>query len=193
MVWYACSAESKTFCFLFLHVFACRRFLEADHPHQLSSKFCRVNEEMLASWPKGKLHGQRLIFLKCLYPYRKLKIGVSAGYSVLSLCMHLQERPQFKQVLVTLETMANDSRLPDQCNSFLHNKDQWRYTHTHTHARLAYWVCLHCVWDWGISCHFLCEYSNTSLSLSCQNVKCSLRFTVLQIKLNMHAHKWNIQ
>uniref|UniRef100_A0A672ISL5 Protein kinase domain-containing protein n=1 Tax=Salarias fasciatus TaxID=181472 RepID=A0A672ISL5_SALFA len=37
-----------------------------------------------------------------------------------------KERPQFKQVLVTLETMANDSRLPDQCNSFLHHKDQWR-------------------------------------------------------------------
>ncbi|XP_028328464.1 mitogen-activated protein kinase kinase kinase 20-like [Gouania willdenowi] len=37
-----------------------------------------------------------------------------------------KERPQFKQVLVTLEAMANDSRLPDQCNSFLHNKDQWR-------------------------------------------------------------------
>ncbi|XP_029929893.1 mitogen-activated protein kinase kinase kinase 20-like [Myripristis murdjan] len=37
-----------------------------------------------------------------------------------------KERPQFKQVLMTLETMANDSRLPDQCNSFLHNKDQWR-------------------------------------------------------------------
>uniref|UniRef100_A0A3B4Y451 Mitogen-activated protein kinase kinase kinase 20-like n=1 Tax=Seriola lalandi dorsalis TaxID=1841481 RepID=A0A3B4Y451_SERLL len=37
-----------------------------------------------------------------------------------------KERPQFKQVLVTLETMSNDSRLPDQCNSFLHNKDQWR-------------------------------------------------------------------
>ncbi|XP_024129623.1 mitogen-activated protein kinase kinase kinase 13-B [Oryzias melastigma] len=37
-----------------------------------------------------------------------------------------KERPPFKQVLVTLETMANDSRLPDQCNSFLHNKDQWR-------------------------------------------------------------------
>uniref|UniRef100_A0A3Q1IZ41 Protein kinase domain-containing protein n=1 Tax=Anabas testudineus TaxID=64144 RepID=A0A3Q1IZ41_ANATE len=37
-----------------------------------------------------------------------------------------KERPQFKQVLAILETMANDSRLPDQCNSFLHNKDQWR-------------------------------------------------------------------
>ncbi|XP_041849645.1 probable serine/threonine-protein kinase roco7 [Melanotaenia boesemani] len=43
-------------------------------------------------------------------------------------CWHAdsKERPHFKQVLVTLETMANDSRLPDQCNSFLHNKDQWR-------------------------------------------------------------------
>ncbi|XP_053294833.1 mitogen-activated protein kinase kinase kinase 7 isoform X1 [Pleuronectes platessa] len=37
-----------------------------------------------------------------------------------------KERPQFKQMLVILEAMANDSRLPDQCNSFLHNKDQWR-------------------------------------------------------------------
>ncbi|CAJ1071998.1 protein kinase Npk [Xyrichtys novacula] len=37
-----------------------------------------------------------------------------------------KERPHFKQVLVTLETMSHDSRLPDQCNSFLHNKDQWR-------------------------------------------------------------------
>uniref|UniRef100_A0A4W5QHC0 Protein kinase domain-containing protein n=1 Tax=Hucho hucho TaxID=62062 RepID=A0A4W5QHC0_9TELE len=37
-----------------------------------------------------------------------------------------KERPVFKQVLGTLETMSNDSRLPDQCNSFLHNKDQWR-------------------------------------------------------------------
>ena len=37
----------------------------------------------------------------------------------------------FKQVLGTLETMSNDSRLPDQCNSFLHNKEKWRYTHTH--------------------------------------------------------------
>ncbi|XP_017277751.1 mitogen-activated protein kinase kinase kinase 13-A-like isoform X2 [Kryptolebias marmoratus] len=37
-----------------------------------------------------------------------------------------KERPQFKQVLLTLESMANDSRLPDQCNSFLHHKDQWR-------------------------------------------------------------------
>ncbi|KAM6948345.1 mitogen-activated protein kinase kinase kinase 12-like [Aplochiton taeniatus] len=37
-----------------------------------------------------------------------------------------KERPVFKQVLATLESMSNDSRLPDQCNSFLHNKDQWR-------------------------------------------------------------------
>uniref|UniRef100_A0A8K9XQ97 Protein kinase domain-containing protein n=1 Tax=Oncorhynchus mykiss TaxID=8022 RepID=A0A8K9XQ97_ONCMY len=37
-----------------------------------------------------------------------------------------KERPVFKQVLGILETMSNDSRLQDQCNSFLHNKDQWR-------------------------------------------------------------------
>ncbi|XP_055740173.1 mitogen-activated protein kinase kinase kinase 20-like [Salvelinus fontinalis] len=37
-----------------------------------------------------------------------------------------KERPVFKQVLGTLETMSKDSRLPEQCNSFLHNKDQWR-------------------------------------------------------------------
>ncbi|KAJ8011704.1 hypothetical protein DPEC_G00061010 [Dallia pectoralis] len=37
-----------------------------------------------------------------------------------------KERPVFKQVLGTLETMSKDSRLPDQCNSFLHNKNQWR-------------------------------------------------------------------
>uniref|UniRef100_A0A4W5PZS1 Mitogen-activated protein kinase kinase kinase 20 n=1 Tax=Hucho hucho TaxID=62062 RepID=A0A4W5PZS1_9TELE len=37
-----------------------------------------------------------------------------------------KERPVFKQVLGTLETMSEDSRLPEQCNSFLHNKDQWR-------------------------------------------------------------------
>lgn len=28
-------------------------YLEADHPHQLSSKFCRAYEEMLASRSKG--------------------------------------------------------------------------------------------------------------------------------------------
>lgn len=54
----------------------------------------------------------------------------------LSWCLlYLQERPQFKQVLAILETMANDSRLPDQCNSFLHNKDQWRYTNLRTQLR----------------------------------------------------------
>lgn len=30
-------------------------YLEADHPHQLSSKFCRAYEEMLASRAKGNL------------------------------------------------------------------------------------------------------------------------------------------
>lgn len=56
--------------------------------------------------------------------------------------MLLQERPLFKQVLLTLENMANDSRLPEQCNSFLHNKDQWRYAHIHT---CTHWLYLHLV------------------------------------------------
>ncbi|KAL4635835.1 mitogen-activated protein kinase kinase kinase MLT isoform X1 [Arapaima gigas] len=37
-----------------------------------------------------------------------------------------KERPMFKQILTTLESMLNDSQLPDQCNSFLHNKAEWR-------------------------------------------------------------------
>lgn len=43
-------------------------------------------------------------------------------------CWHAEpkERPVFKQVLSTLESMSNDSKLPDQCNSFLHNKAEWR-------------------------------------------------------------------
>ncbi|XP_056145911.1 mitogen-activated protein kinase kinase kinase 20-like isoform X4 [Lampris incognitus] len=37
-----------------------------------------------------------------------------------------KERPMFKQILSTLESMSNDSQLPQQCNSFLHNKAEWR-------------------------------------------------------------------
>ncbi|KAL0963844.1 hypothetical protein UPYG_G00314310 [Umbra pygmaea] len=37
-----------------------------------------------------------------------------------------KERPMFKQIIATLESMANDSKLPDQCNSFLQNKAEWR-------------------------------------------------------------------
>uniref|UniRef100_A0A3B5MML6 Mitogen-activated protein kinase kinase kinase 20a n=1 Tax=Xiphophorus couchianus TaxID=32473 RepID=A0A3B5MML6_9TELE len=37
-----------------------------------------------------------------------------------------KERPMFKQILCTLESMAKDSQLPEQCNSFLHNKAEWR-------------------------------------------------------------------
>ncbi|KAM6934735.1 mitogen-activated protein kinase kinase kinase 20 isoform 2-T2 [Xenentodon cancila] len=37
-----------------------------------------------------------------------------------------RERPMFKQVLSTLESMSKDSQLPQQCNSFLHNKAEWR-------------------------------------------------------------------
>ncbi|XP_016122436.1 mitogen-activated protein kinase kinase kinase MLT-like [Sinocyclocheilus grahami] len=47
-----------------------------------------------------------------------------------------KERPQFKQVLSTLETMKNDSRLPGQCNSFLHNKAEWRCEIEETLERL---------------------------------------------------------
>uniref|UniRef100_A0A674MCA9 Protein kinase domain-containing protein n=1 Tax=Takifugu rubripes TaxID=31033 RepID=A0A674MCA9_TAKRU len=37
-----------------------------------------------------------------------------------------KDRPMFKQILATLESMSNDSQLPQQCNSFLHNKAEWR-------------------------------------------------------------------
>uniref|UniRef100_A0A672JLP7 Protein kinase domain-containing protein n=1 Tax=Salarias fasciatus TaxID=181472 RepID=A0A672JLP7_SALFA len=37
-----------------------------------------------------------------------------------------KERAMFKQILSTLESMSNDSQLPQQCNSFLHNKAEWR-------------------------------------------------------------------
>ncbi|XP_008326503.1 mitogen-activated protein kinase kinase kinase 20 [Cynoglossus semilaevis] len=37
-----------------------------------------------------------------------------------------RERPVFRQILYTLESMSNDSQLPQQCNSFLHNKAEWR-------------------------------------------------------------------
>ncbi|KAM7380533.1 hypothetical protein PAMP_003822 [Pampus punctatissimus] len=37
-----------------------------------------------------------------------------------------KERPIFKEILYTLESMSNDTQLPEQCNSFLHNKAEWR-------------------------------------------------------------------
>ncbi|XP_018540322.1 mitogen-activated protein kinase kinase kinase 20 isoform X3 [Lates calcarifer] len=37
-----------------------------------------------------------------------------------------KERPMFKQILSTLESISKDSQLPQQCNSFLHNKAEWR-------------------------------------------------------------------
>uniref|UniRef100_A0A8C6PX62 Sterile alpha motif and leucine zipper containing kinase AZK n=1 Tax=Nothobranchius furzeri TaxID=105023 RepID=A0A8C6PX62_NOTFU len=37
-----------------------------------------------------------------------------------------KERPMFRQILSTLESMSKDRRLPEQCNSFLHNKAEWR-------------------------------------------------------------------
>ncbi|XP_052004111.1 mitogen-activated protein kinase kinase kinase 20-like isoform X2 [Xyrauchen texanus] len=37
-----------------------------------------------------------------------------------------KDRPIFKQILSTLESMWNDTQLPDECNTFLHNKAEWR-------------------------------------------------------------------
>uniref|UniRef100_A0A2D4J7M2 Serine-threonine/tyrosine-protein kinase catalytic domain-containing protein n=2 Tax=Micrurus lemniscatus lemniscatus TaxID=129467 RepID=A0A2D4J7M2_MICLE len=37
-----------------------------------------------------------------------------------------KKRPSFKQIISILDAMSNDSNLPDQCNSFLHNKAEWR-------------------------------------------------------------------
>uniref|UniRef100_A0A3Q3VL76 Mitogen-activated protein kinase kinase kinase 20 n=1 Tax=Mola mola TaxID=94237 RepID=A0A3Q3VL76_MOLML len=37
-----------------------------------------------------------------------------------------KERLMFKQILSMLESMSNDTTLPQQCNSFLHNKAEWR-------------------------------------------------------------------
>ncbi|XP_016319652.1 mitogen-activated protein kinase kinase kinase 20 [Sinocyclocheilus anshuiensis] len=37
-----------------------------------------------------------------------------------------KDRPLFKHILSTLESMWNDSHLPDECNTFLHNKAEWR-------------------------------------------------------------------
>ncbi|KAM6986584.1 mitogen-activated protein kinase kinase kinase 20 isoform 1-T1 [Aplochiton taeniatus] len=37
-----------------------------------------------------------------------------------------KQRPVFKQILSTLESMSNDSQLSEQCNTFLHNKAEWR-------------------------------------------------------------------
>ncbi|XP_034069293.1 mitogen-activated protein kinase kinase kinase 20 isoform X1 [Gymnodraco acuticeps] len=47
-----------------------------------------------------------------------------------------KERPMFKQILSTLESMSNDSQLPQQCNSFLHNKAEWRFEIEATLERL---------------------------------------------------------
>nr|XP_044624645.1 mitogen-activated protein kinase kinase kinase 20 isoform X2 [Equus asinus] len=37
-----------------------------------------------------------------------------------------KKRPSFKQIISILESMSNDTKLSDQCNSFLHNKAEWR-------------------------------------------------------------------
>ncbi|XP_077304147.1 mitogen-activated protein kinase kinase kinase 20 isoform X2 [Lithobates pipiens] len=47
-----------------------------------------------------------------------------------------KKRPSFKQIIANLESMSNDSKLPDQCNSFLHNKAEWRCEIEETLERL---------------------------------------------------------
>nr|XP_033800951.1 mitogen-activated protein kinase kinase kinase 20 isoform X5 [Geotrypetes seraphini] len=47
-----------------------------------------------------------------------------------------KKRPSFKQIISNLESMANDSKLPDQCNSFLHHKAEWRCEIEETLERL---------------------------------------------------------
>lgn len=37
-----------------------------------------------------------------------------------------KERPLFKHILSTLESMWSDTQLPDKCNTFLQNKAEWR-------------------------------------------------------------------
>ncbi|XP_057602890.1 mitogen-activated protein kinase kinase kinase 20 isoform X2 [Hippopotamus amphibius kiboko] len=37
-----------------------------------------------------------------------------------------KKRPSFKQIISILESMSHDANLPDQCNSFLHHKAEWR-------------------------------------------------------------------
>ncbi|XP_076026044.1 mitogen-activated protein kinase kinase kinase 20 [Genypterus blacodes] len=37
-----------------------------------------------------------------------------------------KERPVFRQILSTLDSMSNDTQLQQQCNSFLHHKTEWR-------------------------------------------------------------------
>uniref|UniRef100_A0A7N8YFL7 Sterile alpha motif and leucine zipper containing kinase AZK n=1 Tax=Mastacembelus armatus TaxID=205130 RepID=A0A7N8YFL7_9TELE len=55
--------------------------------------------------------------------------GCPASFSeLMRSCWAIEpkERPVFKQILATLESMSNDSQLSQQCNSFLHNKAEWR-------------------------------------------------------------------
>ncbi|XP_045431208.1 mitogen-activated protein kinase kinase kinase 20 isoform X2 [Pipistrellus kuhlii] len=47
-----------------------------------------------------------------------------------------KKRPSFKQIISILESMSNDTNLPDQCNSFLHNKAEWRCEIEETLERL---------------------------------------------------------
>ncbi|XP_068101593.1 mitogen-activated protein kinase kinase kinase 20 isoform X1 [Hyperolius riggenbachi] len=57
---------------------------------------------------------------------------------LMRLCWEAEpkKRPSFKQIIANLESMSNDSKLPDQCNSFLHNKAEWRCEIEETLERL---------------------------------------------------------
>ncbi|KAG8559610.1 hypothetical protein GDO81_017393 [Engystomops pustulosus] len=57
---------------------------------------------------------------------------------LMRLCWEAEakKRPSFKQIISNLESMSNDSKLPDQCNSFLHNKAEWRCEIEETLERL---------------------------------------------------------
>ncbi|XP_069081461.1 mitogen-activated protein kinase kinase kinase 20 isoform X3 [Pleurodeles waltl] len=71
----------------------------------------------------------------------RLTIPSSCPASFAQLMRHCwdadsKKRPSFKQIIANLESMLNDSRLPQECNSFLHNKAEWRCEIEETLERL---------------------------------------------------------
>lgn len=95
-------------------IFACLHFLQVIKMIILHPQFPPAERKFTFGYKNT---------LSSLVCYSLLKNGHNKD---LTVCC-VQERPQFKQILSTLETMKNDSKLPDQCNSFLHNKAEWRY------------------------------------------------------------------
>ncbi|CAJ0967860.1 unnamed protein product [Ranitomeya imitator] len=77
----------------------------------------------------------------CFSCFQRLTIPSSCPRSfaeLMRLCWDAEakKRPSFKQIISNLESMSNDSKLPDQCNSFLHNKAEWRCEIEETLERL---------------------------------------------------------